>query len=152
MKHHDDTWKIHEEKGLAALEEARLLFNAGYYDGASMRAACSCIQMAKSLTVRHRRHDDPTEWLGALRTMMKDGYLPPEMRKPLSEIMKTHDLDLTASHVRDAKHAGEMIDLTETFHRLVTSASALLASINSPAVKKAAKAKGISLPAPPFAV
>jgi uncharacterized protein (UPF0332 family) len=150
MTQSENNWEVHEKKAFVALEEAKVLFAAGLYDGASIRAAGSCIQMAKSLTLRHRKETDSEDWLQALSKMSKEGRLPDNLWKLLGEIRNIHDLDVATSVSHDEKHATDMLELARGFHRLAESASALLTSRASPEVKAAAEAKGIKLPYPPF--
>lgn len=150
MTQSERNWEVHEKKALVALDEANVLFAAGLYDGASIRAAGSCIQMAKSLTLRHRKKTDPDDWLQALARMSKEGRLPDNLRRILGEIMNIHDLDVATSKSHDEKHATDMLELARGFHQLAETTSALLVSRASPEVKAAAEAKGIKLPYPPF--
>ncbi|MDW9481334.1 HEPN domain-containing protein [Sinorhizobium meliloti] len=144
MLENDEKWPLHEEKAVKALEEARFLFESGFYDGACIRAIGSCVQIAKSVAIRLENDRDEKDWKVRIRRMIMDGRLPASLQGPFKDIMTAHSLETETSRSRDATRATEMIELAETFTRLMKSASALTVSMNSPEVKQAMAARGLT--------
>ncbi|MCV9964879.1 hypothetical protein OIU34_23585 [Pararhizobium sp. BT-229] len=150
MIYTDETWTAHWDKAESILEEARFLRNAGFFDGAYIRALGSCLQAAMAVSLRLKRERDPTDYVPRLRQFFKDGRLPDTLSHPFAEIMNAHANELTTSLPRDADRAMEAIQLAETFQRAMSSAADLTASHYSPEVMQAAAARGISMPPAPF--
>ena len=143
MTDKDDIWNAHQRKAEQAVAEARVLFNAGMYDGAFTLALGSCFQMARSVAVRLGNEHDPKEWLQAVRRMTKDGRLPESLMDPLFKVIRAQEEQLSSPHPCEAKRAGEAIELAGTFRTMVTSAAELTISMQSPKVKKALVARGM---------
>jgi uncharacterized protein (UPF0332 family) len=150
MIYTDETWTAHWDKAETALEEARFLHNAGFFDGSYIRAFGSCLQAAKAVSLRLKRERDPIDYVPRLREFFKDGRLPDTLARPLREIMNAHANELTTSLPRDAEMAEEAIQLAETFQRAVRSAAELTTSHYSREVMQVAAARGISMPPRPF--
>lgn len=150
MIYTDETWTVHWAKAEKALEEARFLQDAGFFDGAYIRALGSCLQAAKAVSLRLKRERDPTDYVPCLRQFFKDGRLPDTLAHPFAEIMKAHANELTTSLPRDEEDANEVIELAGTFQRAMRSAADLTTSHYSHEVMQAAAARGISMPPAPF--
>jgi len=143
MDGNGELWVQHRDKAERALEEAQLLFDNGFFDGAVSRSMASCIQMAKAAAVRLGKDDDPPELFLRIRKMTKDGRLAEGIERPFGEIMKAHSQELQNTLENDIDRARESIVLTRTFHRLIHSAMELSISLNSPKVRRAMAARGM---------
>ncbi|MCS4089279.1 hypothetical protein [Rhizobium sp. BK176] len=146
----DKTWTAHWDKAEKALEQARFLHAADMFDGAYTLALRSCVQAAIAVSLRLNADPKVPDYLPRLRRCFKDGRLPEELAHPFDKIIRAHAVDLTTAEDRDAAAAAGVIELAGTFQRAMRSASDLTASHYSPAVKRAAKARGISMPPTPF--
>jgi hypothetical protein len=146
----EQTWTVHWDKAETALAQAQFLHGSGMFDGAYTLALRSCLQAAIAVSLRLNADPNRPEYLARLRQCFRDGRLPEELAHPFDKIMKAHASDLTTSQERDGDASAGVIQLAGTFQRAMRSASDLTASHYSPAVKRAAKARGISMPPAPF--
>lgn len=150
MTYTDETWTAHWDKAEKAVVEALFLQEAGFFDGAYIRALGSCLQTAMAVSLRLKRERDPTDYVPRLRQFFKDGRLPDTLAHPFGEILKAHADELTTPLPRDAENARGAIQLAENFRRAMGSAADLTTSHYSPEVMQAAAARGISMPPAPF--
>jgi hypothetical protein len=146
----NESWKLNRERGVQTLEEAKRLLELRFHDVACVRALGSCIQIARSVAGQLVNDRDDRNWRDRLPMMFRDGRLPHELRKPYGELMRAHDQHLAAKQPADAVRAASTIETVALFHRAMLSAADLTASLQSPELRAAAKAKKIPLPANPF--
>ena len=150
MIYTDETWTVYWEKAERALEEARYLQNACFFDGAYIRALGSCLQAAAAVSLRLKRERDPTDYVPRLWQFFRDGRLPDTLAHPFGEILKAHADELPTSLSHDAEDGRQAIQLAENFQRAMVAAADLSTSHYSHEVMQAAAARGISMPPAPF--
>lgn len=146
----NDSWKLNRERAAQTLEEAKRLLELGFHDAACVRALGSCVQVARSVASQLVNDRDERNWRDRLPMMFRDGRLPSELRGPYGVLLKAHDQHLSAKEPADADRAAGAVETVALFHRAMLSAADLTASLQSPELRAAAKAKKIPLPSSPF--
>lgn len=145
MAKNEETWQAHEQYAKKTLDEARVLFDAGFYDGASKLALSSCLQVAKAASIRLAQKGDREDWRQRLVIMFKDGRLQPDFHENLFTVFRANEEERFSTVERDESWASAAIGIAEKIQHCLMVGASITESLRSPKVRAAMAARGMTM-------